>query len=108
MTRLSILSSATLLANTVPAGSDTKDAHGQKVSPDAVEVRTMSETASVQSIDQANRTVTLKTADGALHTYKCSPEVRNFDKMKVGDQVIATVTDELALFVHKSDMPANV
>jgi hypothetical protein len=55
----------------------------------------------VQSINPADRTIVLQQADGSLTTYKCGPEVRNFDQIKVGDQVTATVAESLAIGLMK-------
>ena len=54
-------------------------------------------TATVQSVNAADRTVVLQHPDGSTSTYECGPEVRNFDQIKAGDQVTATVGEELAL-----------
>jgi hypothetical protein len=69
--------------------------------PAALEVVTVKTTAVVQSIDRANRTVTLKNEGGAVTTYKCRPEVRNFDQIQVGDHVKAQLVESLAVFVAK-------
>ncbi len=61
----------------------------------------MSATATVQSINPADRTVVLKQADGTLTTYECGSEVRNFDQIKVGDQVTATVAESVAIGLMK-------
>jgi hypothetical protein len=62
-------------------------------------------TATVQSINAADRTVVLLHPDGSQTTYECSPEVRNFDQIKVGDQVTATAAEELALALIKGGVP---
>jgi len=54
-------------------------------------------TATVQAVNAADRTVVLQHADGSTSTYECGPEVRNFDQIKSGDQVTATVGEEIAL-----------
>ncbi|HTY89397.1 MAG TPA: hypothetical protein VMB80_18250 [Candidatus Acidoferrum sp.] len=59
---------------------------------------TLSRTDTVVSIDSALRRIELKHADGTVTSYKCGPEIRNFDQMKVGDQVKATVVDEVAVY----------
>ncbi len=53
-------------------------------------------TATVTAIDAANRTVTLK-GKKETDTIKVGPEVKNFDQIKVGDQVVVTVSQELTL-----------
>jgi hypothetical protein len=58
-------------------------------------------TSTVQSINPAGRTVVLQHPDGSLTTYECGPEVRNFDQIKVGDQVNATVAESVAIILVK-------
>jgi Cu/Ag efflux protein CusF len=72
-----------------------------------VRVKTYQETATVTGIDQAARKVTLVTKDGAKSTVKCGPEVANFAQIEVGDQVKATVTEQLVVFVRKPGEPSG-
>jgi Cu/Ag efflux protein CusF len=51
------------------------------------EMRT--ETAVVESIDAANRTVTLKKPDGTYTTVTAGPDIKRFAEVKVGDKVTA-------------------
>jgi glycine/D-amino acid oxidase-like deaminating enzyme len=51
--------------------------------------QTITARATVKSIDQDTRTVTLQGADGNTVVLKVGPEVRNLPQVKVGDQVIA-------------------
>jgi hypothetical protein len=62
--------------------------------PVAVE-KTQTISATVASIDQAKRLVELQKGD-ERRTIQVSPEVRNFDKIKVGDEVVATYYTGLA------------
>lgn len=62
-------------------------------------VDTLSRTDTVVSIDAAQRRIELKHADGSITSYKCGPEIRNFAQIKVGDQVKATVVDEVAVYL---------
>ena len=72
-----------------------------------VRVQTYKETATVTGIDKVTRKVTLVTKDGAKTTVKAGPEVVNFDQIQVGDQVKATVAEQLVMFVRKNGEPAN-
>ncbi len=65
------------------------------------------ETATVTGIDKAARKVTLVTRDGTKSTVKAGPEVANFEQIKVGDQVKATVTEQLVILVRKAGEPAG-
>ena len=51
-------------------------------------VESLTNTATVGAIDYENRTGMLKLPDGTTVTFKAGPEVRSFDKLKVGDQVL--------------------
>jgi Cu/Ag efflux protein CusF len=75
--------------------------------PGGVIVQTYKETATVTGIDTATRKVTLVAKDGAKTTVKAGPEVVNFDQIQVGDQVKATVAEQLVMFMRKNGEPAN-
>ena len=75
--------------------------------PGGVIVQTYKQTATVTGIDKATRKVTLVTKDGSKSTVKCGPEVANFDQIEVGDQVKATVTEQLVVFARKAGEPAG-
>ena len=57
--------------------------------------------ATVQSIDKANRTVVLKGPRGNVQPVIAGPEVKNFDQIKVGDQVVARYVEALSLELKK-------
>jgi hypothetical protein len=75
--------------------------------PGGVFVETYKNTATVTAIDAANRKVTLVTRDGRMDTFKAGPEVVNFDQIHIGDQVKATVTEQLAVYMAKDNPPAT-
>ena len=62
---------------------------------------TITATAVVESIDQATRTATLRTADGRALVVRAGPDVRNFDQVKAGDRLRVSFTDALAAEVIK-------
>jgi Cu/Ag efflux protein CusF len=47
------------------------------------------ETAVIEAIDAATRTVTLKKPDGTVVAITAGPEIKRFDEIKVGDKVNA-------------------
>ena len=70
-----------------------------------VRVQTYKETATVTGIDKVTRKVTLVTKDGTKSTVKCGLEVANFAQIEVGDQVKATVTEQIVVFVRNPGEP---
>lgn len=47
-------------------------------------------TASVEALDRETRMVSLRSAEGRTATVYAGPDVRNFDQISVGDQVVVT------------------
>jgi hypothetical protein len=72
---------------------------GQK--PAGLVVNTTEVTATVEAVDVAKRTVTLKGPEGKSRTIKVDPSVKRLAEGKKGDQVVARVTEALALSVDK-------
>lgn len=75
--------------------------------PGGVFVETHKMTANVTDVDAASRKITLLAADGKKTAVKCGPEVINFDQIHVGDQVKATVTDELVAAMAGPGAPSD-
>jgi hypothetical protein len=70
---------------------------------DAVAVESVKNPAIVQSVDASTRTVVvLNPTNLALTVYKAGPRVSNFDQIRAGDKVRATVAEELTVFVLKN------
>lgn len=67
----------------------------------AAAMETIKLTAGVAEIDKATRTVTLKTAQGKMLDVVAGPEVKNFDQIKVGDQLVVQYAQALTLEVKK-------
>jgi hypothetical protein len=106
---LTALLMAALLAGgtqLVFAGSQTEPAKKAAGEPGAIMVEAVSLTAQVTAIDAAKRTVTLE-MDGKTKTITCGPEVRNFNQIKVGDQVSMTFVESLAVYIQKAGAPAG-
>jgi ribosomal protein L6P/L9E len=57
--------------------------------------------ATVEAIDKEDRVVTLKGPQGNLFNVVAGPEVRNFDQIKTGDQVVVRHTEALTLELKK-------
>ena len=80
-----------------------KAAKKQGKMPGGIMVQAVSASAAVVAIDPATRTLTLKLPDGSTRAYKVDQAVKNFDQIKVGDQVKATYAESVAIFVRKSN-----
>jgi len=63
--------------------------------------RVVSITASVDAIDAASRTLTLKGPGGKTLDLPAGPSVKNFDQIKVGDLVLVRYFESLALELKK-------
>ena len=63
--------------------------------------KTVKITATITAIDKATRDVTLKGPKGNELTVTAGPEVKNFDRMKVGDRVNAEYVEALTLQLVK-------
>jgi preprotein translocase subunit YajC len=104
LTALALVPTALLLTtactSTWNGGATTTPVTSQSVEPGAIVVDTTGMTATVTAIDTRRRRITLAAPDGRWATYKVSKDVINFDQIRVGDQVKATVTEELAVFLR--------
>jgi hypothetical protein len=65
--------------------------------PGGVMVNTLKVKAVVTAIDYTTRRATLMDSDGKKFPVKVGPEAVNFDQVRVGDHVKATVTEELVV-----------
>ncbi len=63
-------------------------------------------TAKVKKIDLKTREVTLVGEDGVQTTFKAGDDVKNLDKVKVGDVVSTTLDQTLTLWILQPDQPA--
>ena len=63
--------------------------------------QTVKISATITDIDKATRDVTLKGPQGNLMTVTAGPDVKNFDKLKVGDQVDLQYVEALTLELKK-------
>ena len=75
--------------------------------PGGIFVNTVDIRARVTAIDKAKRKVTLLGPDGKKYPVKVGPEAVNFDQIKVGDLVKATVTEELVIFMDDEGAPSG-
>jgi hypothetical protein len=106
-----ILAVAGMLAfsscSSTPAGEGATLVAAEKGVPGGTVVETYKVTATVTAIDAATRKVTLVTPDGKKNTVTAGPDVVNFGQIQVGDQVKATVAEQLVVFVRRLGEPSN-
>jgi hypothetical protein len=62
----------------------------------------------VAAIDPASRTLTLVASDNSRNTFTAGPDFKEFDNLKVGDQVQAAVARELVIFLRQHGPPPEV
>ena len=67
--------------------------------PSVKKEQTITETATVEAVDQATRIVTLKGSKGNVFDIKAGDEVRNLAQVKAGDQVKVKYYQSLAIEV---------
>jgi Cu/Ag efflux protein CusF len=78
---------------------------GGSAAPAAITAVEVTATATVEAVDPANRTVTLRLADGTTHTYNLAKDVTNLNQINAGDRVKATVIESMAVYVRKAGTP---
>jgi hypothetical protein len=79
-----------------------KTAMATQQQPPDLEIRDkITATATVQMVDLEKRVVVLKGKSGKLHTIKVGEEVRNLPQVKVGDRVVLTYYEALAVNLQK-------
>jgi hypothetical protein len=69
--------------------------------PAAVVVDIMQLPGTVEAVDHAKRTVTLKGPEGKLKTFVVDQSVKRFEKLKKGDEIVLVVTEAIAISVQK-------
>jgi hypothetical protein len=65
--------------------------------PGGIDVETITLTAKVVSVFNTSREVVLDFADGTRERVQCGPQVVNLDQIQAGDQVKATITQQVAV-----------
>jgi hypothetical protein len=73
--------------------------------PGGYKVRTLQVSAVVDAIDYKNRYVALRGPKGNTLALPVSEEVKNFDKVKVGDKLTVAYTQALAIEMVAQEKP---
>jgi Cu/Ag efflux protein CusF len=84
------------------AAAQQKESGAGDAKPGKVVVEVVKLTGTVKAVDLQNKTVTVEGSGGRTVTVNAE-NARNLDQVKVGDKVNLRFTEELALFVRKSD-----
>ena len=109
LTPLTLLSAATLiLASCSSTSSPPPDVGSARMDytkgvPGGTIVQTFKATATVTAIDQAKRTATLRGSDGKKFVVQVGPAAVNFDQVRVGDLVNATVTQKIVAHLDQAN-----
>jgi len=98
------LESVALVVRKTDAGPSANESRTVEVAPKghkpaAKIVETKEVTATVEAIDYATRSVTLRGPEGNVRTIKVDPSVKRLNEVKKGDQVVARYTEGLAISV---------
>ena len=96
-----LLAAALSLAIAASANAQTGGAVVGTAPGKAVIAETVKITATITAIDKATRDVTLRGPQGNELTVTAGPDVKNFDKLKVGDQVDMQYAEALTLELKK-------
>jgi hypothetical protein len=91
----------TIAALAAPASAQTGGVVAGTAPGKAAVAQTIKITATITAIDKATRDVTLKGPQGNEVTITAGPLVKNFDAMKVGDQVDVEYVEALTLELKK-------
>jgi Cu/Ag efflux protein CusF len=75
--------------------------------PAAAAIASETRTATVESVNREKRIVTLKNAEGKTATVQLGKRAINFDQIKPGDLVRATMAEEVAVSIDKSGAPST-
>jgi hypothetical protein len=71
----------------------------------SVTTKMRTETATVEAIEAASRTLTLKKPDGTFVTIVAGPDIKRFDEIKVGDKVNARYYENVVVRLKKPGEP---
>jgi len=99
---LPLIGSALLMAAMVLPATAQEQEEGKSSGPELKSSDVVTKTATVQDVDHAKRTVTLKGEDGKTMTLNIGKNVENFDQLKKGDQIKAAYYESAAISIRKA------
>jgi hypothetical protein len=110
MKNLALLPSALLLLTSCSSGPEVQKATTtdyRKDLPGGTLVETYKLNLTVDNRDVVSHKVTFVAPDGSRNTFTAGAGNRTFNKLKVGDQVQATVIRQLVVFLRKDGAPLS-
>lgn len=75
--------------------------------PDEIEGEVLVIPAKVKAINKKTRELTLVSPDGKLAKIKCGPDVRDFEQIRVGDEVKTTLLESVEVLVTETAQPTG-
>jgi Cu/Ag efflux protein CusF len=91
------------LLSVLPLAAAAQDQGGKTVTKQ----NQMTAVATIRAIDQATRSVTLRSENGDEDTFTVGPEVTRFNELKVGDKIRATYFEALVFQLRKPGAPST-
>lgn len=80
-------------------------AHVAQAQSKTVKAEMRVETATVEAIEAASRTLTLKEPDGTFVTTIAGPEIKRFAEIKIGDKVTARYYETIVIMMKPNSEP---
>jgi len=97
-----VLAAAASLALTgcwTPPNANVQPSGEPRLIQSGIMVESVKDPATVQALDTNQSTITLALPSGGTAIYKVGPKVKHLDQVRSDDQVEATVTEELAVYL---------
>lgn len=101
VTVLTLAMLMTTSCTTAPVGQTEQLIITKGSQPGLYATETTKVTATVTGMDAASRKVTVVTPEGKKQVITAGPELRNFDQIRIGDQLIVAVTREALIYMAK-------
>lgn len=103
-----VASTAVLLSGCwAPPSANVRPSGEPRLVADRVEVEPVADSARVESVDRAARTVVLNISGVPQRTYKVGRGVRHWGEIRTGDRVHVTIKEILAVYVGLPGLPQN-
>lgn len=91
--------SALLSGCWTPPSASVRPRRQARIAEGSIAVGRVAETATVEAVDRAARTISLRVRGVKLRACTVATGVRNWEEIRVGDQVHVTIKEELTVYV---------